>query len=139
MKLVNELQNLILYDRKNIFKRINVLKAKLGIDKKTNELVNFIDDIDFIILSNLDFDKNSRDIKDQLIKNADKRLELRCVINGQKKYIKGYGSIKDIPKEKLRDIFEFITLFRLSKKIKEVSYYASQHYRIDKVIEEVTT
>jgi len=138
MSFEKELQELIIYDRKKLFSRLKKLKSKLDINKKMDNVSKFIDDIDSIFLNNLDIKQGSFDIKEQLSKNANKRLELRCVIEGKREYLKGFGLIKNIKSEKLKDIFEFLILMRLSKKISEVSYYASQHYRIDKVIKEVT-
>lgn len=137
MHIEEELHNLMLSDRKHIVTKIKKLRIKLKIDKKLDDEIDFIDDIDFVFLSNIDFEKGSKDIKQQMILNANKRLELRCVVKGEKKYLKSYGLIKNISKEKLKDIFEFLTLVRLSKKISEVSYYASQYYRTDNLLNEI--
>jgi hypothetical protein len=139
MNLEDDLQKFILYDRKLIFKRLKVLSKNLGIETKINQMVNFINELDSIFLRNLDIEKSTNDIKKQLIYNADKRLELRCIVKGVKIYLKGFGLIKNIDEEKLKQLFEFLFLVRLSKKISDVSYYSSQHYRLDKSIEEILT
>ena len=67
-----------------------------------------------------------------------KKLEILCSVKGKKHYIKGFGLIKNIPNKKLKDIYEFTILIKLSKQISEVSYYASRHHRIDNTIFEIT-
>ena len=135
MTLNKEINNLILYDRKNIFKRIDFLKKKLDLEKKMDEMVTFIDDIDSIYISNLDLEKNDKTIKEQITRNSEKILELRCMIKGKRKFIKHFGKIGSIPYEKLQHIFELLMLIKLSKKISETSYFASQYYRSDKQFE----
>lgn len=139
MHLEDVLHNLILYDKKQIIIRIKQLRIKLEIDKKLDNEIDLIEDIDFVFLSNIDLEKSSTEIKQQMILNANKRLELRCVIKGKKKYLKGYGLIKNISKQQMKDIFEFLTLIKLSKRISDVSYYASQYYRADNLLNEIFT
>lgn len=133
----NNLQNLILYDRKYIFEKIKKLKIKLDIDEKLDSMVTFIDDIDYIFLSNLDLNSNTSEILNQIKDNAEKKLELRCVIDGKKRYLKSYGLIKNVSKKTLKDLYEFLILIKLSKKIAETSYFASQYYRTDKLFNEL--
>lgn len=137
MEIDDNLQNLILYDRKYIFEKIKKLQKKLDIDKKLNTMVNFIDDIDYLFLSNLDLNSSPNEILNQIKNNAEKNLELRCVIDGKKRYIKSYGLVKNISRETLKDLSEFLILIKLSKKIAETSYFASQYYRVDKLFNEL--
>jgi|GEM_PF-5962335 len=137
MNFKDEIDNFILYDRKRIFEKISELKIKLELDKKLNSKIDFIDDIDFIYVRNLDMEQSIEDIRKQMINNKDKKLELECVINGKKNYLKGFGKIENISKDVLLDIYKFITLIKLSKRISETSYYASQYYRSEIIFEEL--
>jgi hypothetical protein len=132
MTLQQNITDLILYDRKNIFEQINLLKQQLDISEKIDKKISYLDDIESVYARNFDFEKDSEGINNQIIDNANKNLELMCRINGKTVFIKDFGKINSIPRKKLILISEFIILSRLSKKINEVSYYASMYYKNNK-------
>jgi hypothetical protein len=127
----SEIRNLILFDKKNLFAELDLLKKELGLNEKIDSLAKFIDEVDSIHLTNID--SSSNDIESQLIAKHDKRLEIRCNIRGKKQFLKSFGNIGKIEQTKLQTIFKFVSLVKLIKSIDEASFYASQYYRMNKL------
>ncbi|WP_294966911.1 hypothetical protein [Sulfurimonas sp.] len=135
MSIDKEIQKIILHDKKYILDEIALLKKELLLEKKIDSLIVFIDEMDSLFLTNLDI--RARSISEQIAINFDKKLEMRCYIKGEKKFIKGFGKIGQIKIEKLNSIFKFINLIKLLKSMSESSFYASQYYRADKLFDEL--
>ncbi|NUW27241.1 hypothetical protein HUX57_11295 [Arcobacter butzleri] len=133
MNLSKDIEHFILYDRTNIHKEIKKLTNNLGINKKIASLVSIQDDVDYFYLSSFDVFASPKSFIEQFEINKEKRLELRCVIKGKKEYIKSFGLIKDVNKDILNDLCQLLTLFKVSKKVSELSYYASKYFKFKKI------
>lgn len=134
MEINKLLEQFILFDKKDLLCEINVLKKKLNIIK---EFKVPIIEMSSIYLRNLSFDSSLKDIQEQIEKNKEKKIELFCTHNGKALFLKTFGKIENINKQKMEDIFKLLTLMRLIKKIDEVSYQSSQYYRINNQLEEL--
>ena len=126
MNIENDIQKIILFEKKYILRQLDLLKKDLGLEKKFNTTIAFIDDMDSIYLTNLDL--KSKDLFSEIKTNGEKKLEMRCHINGEKKYIKSFGQINQIPIKTLIQIIKFINLVKLLKSMSDASYYASQYH-----------
>jgi hypothetical protein len=134
MEINKLLEQFILFDKKNLLSEINELKKKLKI---TKEFKVPIIEMSSIYLRNLSFDGSIKDIREQIEKNKEKKIELFCTHNGKALFLKTFGKIESINKQKMEDIFKLLTLMRLIKKIDEVSYSSSQYYRVNNQFEEL--
>lgn len=133
--LKTDIEKLILFDKNNLILAIEALKKELGLDEKIGSLAKFIDDIESIYITNLDIYATELDV--ELREKSDKKLELRCYIDGKKTYLKGFGRIGKIEIQMLKKIFMFLNLVRLIKSINESAFYASQYYRTNKLWEKL--
>jgi len=131
MGIKEDIENLVLFDKKNILSEIDELKKQLKIEKQFNGLVEFIEDLDSVYLRNLKLETNDDEIVSQLKSNENKKLELWCYIKGKKKYIKSFGTIGKIQADELNSIFKFVCLIRLLKNMNEVSFYASKYHMLN--------
>lgn len=126
MTFQEEIEKLILLDKKGVLKEIESLHKSLGIRDKIKHYAKHLDDLDSVYVVNLDVEKNWSDILIQAQENKHKKLELWCKINGDKKYIKSLGTIEMIGHDQIKAVAKFIWLIRLVKKINEAIYYASR-------------
>ena len=133
MGISDDIEKIILLDKKNILREIEHLKKRLSVKEQMDKVVAYLDDIDSVYTRNLDFEKKHEDIKKQLELNKEKKLELLCKIKGKSKYIKSFGTIGLIDKATLLDISRLLSLLKLIKKISDVSHQASQYYRTDEL------
>lgn len=126
MTFQEEIEKLILIDKKSILKEIESLQKILGIRDKIKHCAKYLDDLDSVYVVNLDVEKNWENMIIQAQENKHKKLELWCKIKGDKKYIKSFGEIVTVEHDQIKSIARFIWLIRLVKKINEATYYASR-------------
>lgn len=133
MELKKTLEQFILFDKTSIIKEIEILKGALKIKNFKVPLTQ----MNSIYIKNMPFENNHDEFKTYLKTNKEKVIELYCNHNGKMVFLKNFGKIEHLNKEKLETIFRLLTLIKLFKKIDEVSYYSSQYYRSDKFFDEL--
>lgn len=133
MELKKSLEQFILFDKSNLLEEISRLKQLLKID----DFKVSINDMESIFIKNFPQNGNKEAILKHFKENKNKVLELYCNYNGKKVYLKSFGKIEQIDKNKFINIFKLLILIRLYKKIDEVSYFSSQYYRANSQFEEL--
>lgn len=133
-KLDINLKTIINFDKKAIFEEINHLKNEIGIYKKFNESIEFIEDVDSIYLTN--FDIYTKNIKKEILQKKDKSIELRCFVKKQKIYLKNFGKIENLEVQYIQKILKFIFLIKLAKNINEDKILSSKIFLLNKQIKQ---
>lgn len=133
---MKEIENFIMFDKKNILHEVENIKKELDIADKFQISLNSIDSI---FLKNLNLENKALEINKQIELNKDKDLKLYYKHDGKQIYVKSFGQIKTINKEKLKKIFKFLMLIKFIIKINDISYVASQYYRSDMMFENLET
>lgn len=134
MSIQKDIEQIILLNKKNILIEIDILKEHLGISRKLNLLVNYIDEIESIYLRNIDFTDRIENLKKQLPEDQHKTLEMWCKVKNKKLYVKKFGTIGQVDNATIINLIRFITLVRLIKQIDNAIYYASRYYESDQLL-----